>query len=427
MTEEPVIPARAKRVLETSRKMGAVAKAEIATAIEAKQIGKPVAWAGVGSLGELLRCFDIAVTFPENYGTATAAAGVAPPCIETTLQWGFPRSQCSYFTINFGFAAGVKDRSDIQFPGGGMPVPDFLLMDDTYCVHRVGWFRTVSELLKIPLFVVDGPFLSKRQSFDRIDDYAVEYLASQLKEAVLFLEEQTGQRFDEDKLKEIMRLSNQTTQLFGELVELSGKTVPCPVATEDFAYLLYALNCLIGTQVSVDLLREARDEVKARIERGEGVVPEEKHRLLFWGNPPYYALGVLSYPHRYGAVFVSAPMLFITFTNPWLPLDPEKPFESLARRYLCQYLNFSFDKCAELQDCVIREYRIDGIFYLVNIGCKPATAPQYYLKSLAEERHGLPTVLLELEQADPEGYDPVRVASALDVFMEMVEGKKSHA
>ena len=157
MTEEAVIPARAKRVLETSRKMGAVAKAEIATAIEPKHICKPVAWAGVGSLGELLRCFDIAVTFPENYGTAIAAAGVAPPCIETTLKWGFPRSQCSYFTINFGFAAGVQDRSDIQFPGGGMPVPDFLLMDDTYCVHRVGWFRTVSELTELVFLLLPFP------------------------------------------------------------------------------------------------------------------------------------------------------------------------------------------------------------------------------------------------------------------------------
>jgi benzoyl-CoA reductase subunit B len=423
MSEQAIIPARATRVLETSKKMGQLAKKEISDGIQAKQAGKPVTWMGLSGILEPLRAFDIVQQFPENYGTATAAAGSAPACIEYTTNYGFPRDLCSYFTINFGYVMGAKDRSDLKFPGGGLSMPDFLVIDTTNCIHRTGWWRTINEILKVPFFVVDSPWLSQRTSIDNIDEHFVEYLAPQIRELISFLEDVTKQKFEEDSLKQAMVWSRQGQELAWEIVQLQCKTVPCPAGADDYVYLLYAINCLAGTRLGADMLREARDEIKVRIERKESVVPEEKYRLLFMGNPSYFALGIYSYVHKYGAVFVADPVLFNAFCNPFSPLDLEHPYESLAKEYMGKWLNFSYDKCTKWQDFYIAESKADGIVYCGQKGCKASSGSLLFLRDRAEEQ-GLPTLWLEMEQADPEGYDPVRVASQMDAFMEVVTERR---
>lgn len=422
--QEAGIPERAALWLETSKRIGPLAKKTVTEAFEARQAGKPVAWVHLGGVMELVRAFDIALLYPENYCTAIAAAGVASPCIDVAVNRGFPRYACSYFTINFGQVAGAQGRPDLKFPGGGLAMPDLLVGDAVSCVHRIGWWRAIDEVLKVPLFVFDGPLLSQRMTRGKVDNHVIEYMTSKMKELVSFLEEHTGQKLDEERLKQVMKLSEESTQLAWEIVELSGKTVPCPSGLEDFVYLLYALNCMLGTQESVDYLRAGRDELKARVQRGESALAEEKYRLLFSGNVPYYALGVLSYPHKYSAIFVGDPLLCLTFCNPLVPLDLERPYETLARKYLGYWLNLSYEKCVQWQDRFIEDYKVDGVVYCVQKGCKVASGPMWHMRNVAEEKHGLPTLFLEMEQADPVDYNPTQVAPALDNFIDVVATRK---
>jgi benzoyl-CoA reductase/2-hydroxyglutaryl-CoA dehydratase subunit BcrC/BadD/HgdB len=421
---EAVVPERPALALETSKRIGALAKKEFATAAEYKQRGKPVAWVHLGGVMELVRAFDIATLYPENYGAAMAAARVAAPCIDVAERRGYPRYMCSYFTINCGFTAGAKDLPGIKFPAGGLIMPDLLLPDSISCVHRVGWFRVIQDILKVPTFVFDGPFFSQRMSRDQIDGHVLEYMVSQMKELIAFLEEHTGQKFDEERLREVMKLSQKTTELAQEIADLMGKTVPCPAGVEDQVYWLYALNCLLGTPDSVEFLQAVRDEVKGKVEKGEGCLPEEKYRLMFTGNVPYYALGVLSYLHKYGAIFVGDPILCITFCNPLVPLNLENPYETLARKYLGYWLNLSYDKCVEIHNQYVEEYKVDGVVFCVQKGCKVASGPMWHIKNAVQKRYGIPCLFLELEQADPQDYSPVQVARMLDDFMETVETRK---
>jgi benzoyl-CoA reductase/2-hydroxyglutaryl-CoA dehydratase subunit BcrC/BadD/HgdB len=259
---------------------------------------------------------------------------------------------------------------------------------------------------------------------DRVDKHVVEYEVAQFKELVSFLEQQTRQKFDQEKLKEVMNLSDEATRLAWEITKLQTMTIPCPSGLEDAAYMLYPLDCLIGTQESVDFFRAAKEELEARVAKGESALPEEKYRLMLSGNLPYYALGVLSYPHKYGAIFVGDPLLTLTFSNPMIPLDLDRPLETLARKYMGYWLNLSFEKHVDWQDYFVRECNIDGIVYLTQRGCKIASSPLPYLKTIAEEKYGMPTLLMEMEQADPRDYSPVKVASQLDSFIEVVAARK---
>ena len=284
--KEAGIPQRMTLSLETSKKLGALAKKEYSQAREYKEMGKPLIWSTVaGPLLELLRGFDVACLYPENNGAATAAAGIAPQCIDYAVDMGFPRDMCSYFTINCGFVAGAKDRSDLRFPAGGLPPPDMLIADSTACVHRVIWFRVIQRLLNIPMFTLDMPFFVQRMTWDRIDDHVLEYLVSQMKELISFVEEHTGQKFDEQRLKEAARLSYKSQVLFGEACDLA-KRVPCPFSVEDVAHILRAIggyDPLDSTSVNVPvpdyaaLLQESIKGFKLGLPKEyfiEGIDPE---------------------------------------------------------------------------------------------------------------------------------------------------------
>lgn len=121
---------------------------------------------------------------------------------------------------------------------------------------------------------------------------------------------------------------------------------------------------------AVDCLKETKVELEARVARGKSALLEEKYELVCMGNSPYYALGVLSYVHKYGAIFVAVRVLPLTFSNPMIPLDLDKPLETLARKYSSYYLNLSFDRQVEWQDYFTKECKVDGNLYLTQRGYK---------------------------------------------------------
>jgi len=74
-------------------------------------------------------------------------------------------------------------------------------------------------------------------------------------------------------------------------------------------------------------------EVDARIARGIGAVKNEKKRLLWDNLPIWYRLRYLAeLLGEHGVAIVAS-----TYTNAWGELtaliEPERPFESLARTY----------------------------------------------------------------------------------------------
>jgi benzoyl-CoA reductase/2-hydroxyglutaryl-CoA dehydratase subunit BcrC/BadD/HgdB len=404
--------------------VGKYSKKIYAEAVEAKEQGKPVIWIHLAGIIDLIRAFDVASLAPENNAAACAATGIAPKLIEvSTEKWGFDRSLCSYFTINFGFAAEGRNWQGVKFPSGGLTMPDLLIGDCLSCIHRVGWWRWLEKILKVPTFIFDGPLFAQGMDFTKPDPSVIGYMVSQMRETITFMEEHTGQKFDLDRFREVLRKSEKATKLAYEISTLCGETIPAPAGVEDFAHWLFALNVLRGTQDSVDFLQTAYNEVQARTANKQAMVPEERYRLFVSGNLPYYALGILSYVHRYGAACVGD-WLYRVFCNPEIPFDYEKPLESYAQHILGYALNWSYEKNWQYHEKTLKDYGIDGIIFFVQKGCKVVSGPLWHARNMAEKVFGLPTIIFELEQADPGDYSPVQVAGRLDAFMEVVATRK---
>ncbi|MHB1420724.1 MAG: 2-hydroxyacyl-CoA dehydratase, partial [Bacillota bacterium] len=338
------IPDKATRVLESTKTLGQYMRKQFVEAAEKKREGIPVAWVHLGGVVDILRAFDIACLYPENFCAGCAASGVGPRLIEVaTGEWGFDRDLCSYFTMNFGYVAEGRNWQDVKYPSGGLILPDILVGDCLSCVHRVGWWHWINRVLKVPSFIFEGPIMAQWMTSSNMDSHVIEYMVAQLKDLISFLEEHTGQKLDPKRLRQAVAASAESTRLAHELATLCGETIPCPAGVEDFAYWLAGVGALRGHADGISFLKTVKAEVEERVARGQGVLENEKYRIYCSGNLPYYALGMLNYIHRYGGVFVGD-WIYRCFCNPEVELDPDNPLESLAKHYLGYALNISYDK-----------------------------------------------------------------------------------
>ncbi len=115
-----------------------------------------------------------------------------------------------------------------------------------------------------------------------------------------------------------------------------------------------------------------RDEVKARVDAGKGVLEgEEKLRVLFDNIPPWFTLGLFNHLHKFNAVSVIESYTYY-FHYSRGRMDPDKPYESLARKYLygCWFMTSVRETVHSLIARKALDYKVDGIISSALYGCK---------------------------------------------------------
>lgn len=390
-----------------------------------KKIGY-VTGAGVVDLLQVFseKCLPV---FPENFNASCASKQITPPLLEIAeSEGGYARELCGYFRNAHGYIAGGKEL-DLPFPGGGMPPrPDFMIGDSSACMFHLKWWRTWERYFdyRIPTFIFDKPYITPRMRMDQIEDYYLDYTVKQIKEALRFLEKVTGQEFSEERLREVVAYSAEAGDLFNEVFELR-KNTPCPAGSEDIMSCIMPIVQWSGTKETVEFYRELRDEVKALVEQRKGPVENEEFRLLFDNIPPWFTLGIFNYFHRFNAVCVVE-----TYTRYFHlargRMDPDKPYESLARKYLysCTFTSSVRETIHDVMAKMCEEYRIDGVISYVLYGCKISSGFLPLQKHILEKEYGIPTLVLEGDMVDPRDYADAQVKNRIDAFMEMLAHRK---
>lgn len=261
----------------------------------------------------------------------------------------------------------------------------------------------ITEKIKIPLFLIDVPRaieITPEGEIDqeKIQDYVVEYLKIQYDDLISFLENQTGYKLDREKLKEACQLTNQALELWDEINELR-KAIPSPMSALDEAIFLFIPMAFLGTKEAVVILQGIRDEVAERVKNGQGVIAEEKRRLLLLSGPAWwYDLGILNYFEELGAVLVK-----MAIDIGWAKgrLDPERPEETWARRLILNY--GTLDSLAVHLTCInklIKDYKADGAVILSHWGCRVLGGQHLAIKEAIYQEFGIPTLILDGDLCD---------------------------
>ena len=126
------------------------------------------------------------------------------------------------------------------------------------------------------LFVLDVPTYDTPES--------VRYLANQYKDMFRFISAQTGEKLDEDKLREAMVKSNKARELMKEAYQLA-EHVPSPASGESLANFGIVMAVFLGTDAGIEIAQAYKDEYESMVQNGQSGVPDEKIRL-FWLQKP---------------------------------------------------------------------------------------------------------------------------------------------
>jgi len=218
-----------------------------------------------------------------------------------------------------------------------------------------------------------------------------------------------------------MENTRRSTEVFREICELR-KTVPSPMRNQHMIEMILAQLLLSGAPELVTFYKAIRDEVKEAAEKGEGVVPQERHRLLTFFFYPAYLWKLLdAIQSAYGAVIVAEPHL-----SPWCEgeVDPAKPLESLARKAFALYDTGPLEPFVDKVIREVREYKAEGAIYWAHIGCRQTCATIRILKDALLEKAGIPTLVVDCDLADPTYSSGEQMKDRLEEFFELLDERK---
>ncbi len=369
---------------------------------------KPVAWVTSGAPVEILQALGYYVLYPENHGALCGARKVSVEIASEAENAGYSRDICSYARTDIGAMLSGKT------PVGKLPKPDLLFACTNICQTVLFWYRVLAEHFKVPLIVIDTPFV-----YTSPEEHSIEYVKKQLENAVPIAEEVAGKKLDYKKLKQVMRYSRMAADLWLQVME-RGKNRPAPISVFDQFIHMAPIVEMRGKPETVDFYAAMLKEVDERIEKGIGAVRNEQKRLLWDNLPIWYKLRELSeYLAERGVAVVAS-----TYTMAWgelAPLiDPEKPFESMARTYIQPILNVGTEKKLEKMKKMIEEFQLDGAILHSDRSCKPYSIGQVDQRNRLIRDYGVPALLLEADHNDPRAYAEEQARARLDAFIEML-------
>jgi len=396
----------------------------------AKEEGKKVVYTFVpGNLTELLAAFDVLPVLPEINALQSGMRGRSAKYISEAEKAGHSEDVCTYVKCDLG----MLKSGNIGPTGEKLPPPDLLLLSYTGCFTFMKWFELLKEEYQCPVVMLQVPYQAEGEITEAMRQYVVDQLRN---EVIPALEKLTGKTYDEEILREKMRLSARAEDDLVAVWE-SARHKPSPVDGY-FGGVYYTgpiFSSFRGTQDAVDYYRELREEVEARVRRGEGpmtpdgVMKNEKYRLVVEGPPNrtnFFDFWRMF--SREGAVVVAS-----TYTRVGGLYDrgfrhtPENPLESLADYCLGCYTNLSLPKRLELLEHYVKEYSADG--FLINSvkSCNSFSVGQLLLLRELEKRTGVPGGFIESDLVDPRYFGKANIENRVQSYLQMLDARLKRA
>lgn len=459
MAEEKKRPRKRRTATVAASNIAPMVKESITGTLKAAEEGKKLAYSFICcSYDEILMAMDIVPVWTENYAGICGAKRDAERFLERAQSLGFSRSLCTYALCGIGFDQWREELKEMppEAPWGGQVKPDFMLSSgQILCDPRNKWYQAVQEFMPdVPIFNVDLPYPLYEDDIEVSDvqDYYIRHIMEELRGLIRFLEEQTGKKIDYDRLRELVDLGERTWNLIWETYELR-RAVPTPMGTGDAMNTMVPMVFMLGTQEAYDFFMSLNAELKEKISKKEGVVKDEKYRLLWGGGlPAWFALKDFNYFNSKGAVFPAETTY--RMIEPIYKLnmpDTDDPVERLAWRWL-GYWTYWYDKAKKRPGShpdverliqYIEDYKIDGIVMHEAFSCRTwhlsliwqvnqlqkiyKPVPVLVLGGDGKEKEmqrEIPALILESDIIDISSYSEVETRSRIDAFIETLEAVK---
>jgi hypothetical protein len=346
---------------------------------------------------EVLHAMGIQPMFPEGISAYLACTACQGVFAETAEAHDIPETFCSYHKTMLGMAQS-----------GVMPKPAMIVNTTLACDANQLSFRRLANHYQTPHAVIDIP--------DRQDEEAVRYVADQLRAVTPQLEDCTHRKLDPEALKATVARSQRTIETYRAYLARRG-AVSLPTTMTGELCSLISNHVMLG--------RVESESYVARLLRAAQNAPEGHHprkKRIFW----FHVLPNWQYSMR--DIFEGAGRCELVGTDLAVDylgdLDPERPYESMARRVVGSINNGPAARRIDAALASAQEVQADGVVLFCHWGCKQTMGLSQLAKQ-AFEAAGLPTLVLDGDGCDARNVADGQMVTRVNAFVEQLEGTEA--
>jgi benzoyl-CoA reductase subunit B len=381
----------------------------------------------MGSLGELLRTFDLPLVFPEINSLQTAVRHAAHEYLNEAEDMGYSPDICGYVKADV-----ATQRRGGRLPMGRVPKPAIAVLTNA-CNTYIKWAEIWERMYGMPAYVLDVPGTREAGAQTWRGDGGFErdkrYVAAQLRELIAVLETVTGRAFDIDRLRESMGHANRMSRAWKRVLELNaGRPAPFNALSDGTIYL-GVCNGFRGDARGADYFEDLVEELEYKRANGIGTLVDEKFRLLFVGVPCYPIF------RRFAEMFAEHGGAFVHSTYLWFAsgganlgfeYDLADPLDSLAEGVLVSVrdaMDSMFFQTRAMAG-LIDDFALDGVVFHPIKSCRTVST------GLADHRRALmamrdvPSLFIESDMMDRRVVSEAQLKNRIDAFFEGLESRR---
>ncbi len=369
----------------------------------AKEQGKLLTLSCMYGPVEIFKAMDIAYLLLEDFALISGNLGEATKYFEDAEGMGYPKETCRVGSLVFGLGAE-----------GVIPKPDFVTSVGFLCDTCETGNWGLAKIFNVPEFFIDSGYDSRNED-------SIQYYRDQLVEFVKWIEDTFHKKLDMERLKEACRQGKEATEWFFKSNLLRATAVPCPITVKE-NIKNYSL-CLeqVGNPELTQFMKEHYYMVKDRVDKGIGVLKNEKHRIFWIASYPFFNLGIAEWLNEEHDSIVVGDFFDARTFNTTLPSftsDTDDPFLFMAEKTL----NWPGSRCCQSFDDYMpdivqfcNEAKVDLAVMYMNFGCKNVLAHKGAWADRLEKECGVRTIYIDGDILDP------RVASVEQIHNQFNE------
>lgn len=254
------------------------------------------------------------------------------------------------------------------------------------------------EDLGIPTFQIAAPLRHTEKGVQ-------EYAAQEIRNAIKFIEEKTGEKWDWDYYFACMKRFNEENRLRKEWMEISRTMYPQVIGANLTLYGETAYMAVAGrAQAFVDVDRKITKLARKAYENKELVCKEYRHRALIWGVQAQYYTNFLPWLQNCWGILPLVDMLSCVYLGQYSETDKEQAMYDLAKIYQEMIMrNRTHGGYEVLLDDMFKfvdYYNCDMVILWEHISCKALDGMHGMFEQRAREK-GVKLVWVNHDLMDP--------------------------
>ncbi|UCC18843.1 MAG: 2-hydroxyacyl-CoA dehydratase, partial [Promethearchaeota archaeon] len=327
---------------------------------------------------------------------------------------GYSPEICSYLTADIGaYLKKVTPLSKAYSDIKSIPKPNVLVFNTNQCREVQDWFGWFANEFNVPLVGISTP-----RTIGEVTNGHITFIAKQMETLVKDLEKVSTIKFELNKLKEVLALSRECSELWKKVLDTAAN-IPSPLTFFDGTIHMGPAVVMRGTKQAVDYYKLLLVELEERVENHIGAVDNELFRLYWEGMPIWGRL------RHYSELFASlnACVVASTYCNSWIfsAFDENDPFRSMAKAYTELFIVRSDEYKEKYLKKMIDFFKIDGIVFHDAKTCPHNTNSRYGMPQRIELETGVPNLVINGDLNDLRCLSDEQSQTSIEAFIEQLE------